>query len=249
MTKYILGITCAFLGASHAYASQEIVDILFSSMYGSQGYTLPDLPYSYNALEPYVDEQTMKLHHDKHHRGYVTKFNKTIEKQPLLKEMSLKHILSNIENLPLDARTKQSIRDNGGGHFNHSLFWLIMTNKNDDKKSPIVKSLIKQQWGSLDAFKKDFVKAAGSLFGSGWVWLCLKSDDSLTITTTPNQNTPLDKGLKPLIGLDVWEHAYYLKYQNNRSEYAQNWFNTINWFFVDRLYSYYTADRDTQEEE
>lgn len=195
-------------------------------------YKLPELPYSFDALEPYIDAQTMEIHHGKHHSGYVTKLNAAIENSELA-DKSLEVLLASASSIPT------AVRNNGGGHFNHSLFWTIMgtehgTNPTGDLESELVKT-----FGSFDTFKDEFSAAAATRFGSGWAWVIV-SDGQLKITSTPNQDNPLmdvvDTKGTPILGLDVWEHAYYLKYQNRRPEYIENFFNVINWEEVGRRF-------------
>jgi Fe-Mn family superoxide dismutase len=189
-------------------------------------FELPKLKYSFNALEPYIDAMTMEIHHDKHHGGYVNNLNKAVEGTDMEK-LSLEDILKSVSKHPV------AVRNNGGGHYNHSMFWLIMKPNGGGKPSGVLASAIDKQFGSFDDFKKQFSDAAAKRFGSGWAWLILKSDGKLEITSTPNQDNPLMdvadvKGF-PVFGLDVWEHAYYLKYQNRRPEYITNFWNVVNW--------------------
>jgi len=186
-------------------------------------FKLPDLPYNYNALEPFIDETTMHLHHDKHHQTYVDNLNKALEGHDDLLGMEISELVKNLDKVPEELRIK--VRNNGGGHFNHSLFWEIMA-KNDTKE-PVgeVKEGIEKTYGSFDEFKKKFSEKGLGRFGSGWIWLM----PDMTIVDTPNQDSPLMDGKMPILGLDVWEHAYYLKYQNRRAEYIENWWNVINW--------------------
>ena len=194
---------------------------------------LPRLPYDYTALEPYVDAQTMEIHYTKHHNGYVTKLNGALEKYPELQEKSLKELLTDLNALPEDIRT--AVRNNGGGHMNHSMFWTIMKNAEGQKPEGDLLTAINEKFGSFDEFKTVFSDAAATRFGSGWAWLVLK-DGKLEVMSTPNQDNPVSEGYEPILGLDVWEHAYYLKYQNRRPEYIENWFNVVNWDQVAKLY-------------
>ena len=187
-------------------------------------FTLPTLPYSYNALEPYIDAQTMELHHAKHHATYVAKLNEALDKHPELSEKSLEELLRDLESVPEDIR--MAVRNYGGGHYNHSLFWKILAPAGQNR-SPIPEIL---------AIKDEFNKKAAGLFGSGWCWLAKDIDGSLKIITTPNQDVILTSGLRPLIVLDLWEHAYYLKYQNRRPEYIEAWWNIVNWNYVKDQY-------------
>ncbi|WP_084315515.1 superoxide dismutase [Clostridium hydrogeniformans] len=194
---------------------------------GGGEFTLPPLPYDYNALEPYIDEETMRLHHDKHHAAYVNNLNKALEKHKNLKGKTIEELLMNLDSIPEDIRT--AVRNNGGGHYNHSFFWEIMgPNKGGEPKGELKKAIDKT-YGSFDKFKAEFEKQATSVFGSGWVYLVKDGNNNLSIVTTPNQDTPIAKGLNPVIALDLWEHAYYLKYKNLRADYMKNWWNVVNW--------------------
>ena len=196
-------------------------------------YTVPDLPYDYNALEPTIDEQTMKLHHDKHHQAYVDKANAALEGTEW-EDKDVNEVLRNLDQLPDDIRT--AVRNNGGGHANHSFFWEIMSPDGGGEPDGDLASAIDDAFGSLDSLK-DEVKSAGvGQFGSGWAWL-VHDGSGLAVVSTPNQDTPVSEGKTPIIGVDVWEHAYYLKYQNKRPDYLEAWFNTINWDKVAERYS------------
>jgi superoxide dismutase, Fe-Mn family len=201
-------------------------------------YELPQLPYGYDALEPTIDEQTMHLHHEKHHNTYVTNLNAALEKHPEADPGSLEELLANLDQVPEDIR--KAVRNNGGGHSNHSMFWQIMgpSGQGGGEPSGELGSSIDSSFDSFEGFKEQFASAAapGALFGSGWAWLIASSDGSLSIETTPNQDTPLMEGKTPVLGLDVWEHAYYLKYQNRRPEYIENWWNVVNWDEVARRF-------------
>lgn len=188
-------------------------------------HTLPDLPYSYDALTPAIDEQTMKIHHDKHHAGYVRKLNNALEDYPDLQDKPVEELLKNLDELDVSEEHRIKIRQNGGGHANHSLFWQIMgpEKKVDDE----LVSEIEEVFGSIDAFKEEFAKAASGQFGSGWAWLVRNQSDGLEVYSTPNQDSPLLNGDEPIIGLDVWEHAYYLKYQNERGTYIDAWWDVL----------------------
>jgi Fe-Mn family superoxide dismutase len=202
-------------------------------------FTLPDLPYANCALEPHIDAQTMQFHHDKHHGGYVQKLNAAVEGTPWASR-SIEEIMANITSVPEKIRT--AVRNNGGGHFNHSLFWTIMGPKKGGKPAGELAEAIKKDFGSFDAFKEKFEEAATSRFGSGWAWLGVKENGSLGVCSTPNQDNPLMKGIVentcvPVMGVDVWEHAYYLKYQNRRPEYLSAWWNVVNWDAVAERYA------------
>lgn len=194
-------------------------------------FTLPDLGYEFGALEPYIDAKTMEIHHDKHHDAYVTKLNEAIEKHPDLQSKSIEDLLSNLEAIPEDI--KKAVQNNGGGHYNHSIFWEIM--RPGGSKEPVGKTaeIIKSNFGSLDEFKTRFADAGITRFGSGWAWL-VKSGDQYGIYSTANQDTPISEGKTPILGLDVWEHAYYLKYQNKRPDYIEAWWNVVNWDEVEK---------------
>ena len=194
-------------------------------------FELPNLPYEFDALEPHIDKETMEIHHDKHHNTYVTKLNAAIEGTDL-ENKSIEEIVANLDSVPSDIQT--AVRNNGGGHLNHSLFWQILTPNSEEKGTVVDK--IKEQWGSLDEFKDEFAKKAAGQFGSGWAWLVVDKDGKLEIVTTANQDNPVTEGKTPILGLDVWEHAYYLKYQNKRPDYISAFWNLVNWEKVDELY-------------
>lgn len=194
---------------------------------------LPKLPYDYNALEPYVDEQTMNIHHTKHHQAYVNNLNAALDKHPELFEKSLLDLIKDLASVPEDIRT--AVRNNGGGHLNHSMFWTVMKKAEGQKPEGALLEAINEKFESYENFKDTFSKAATTRFGSGWAWLVLK-DGKLDVVSTANQDNPVSEGMVPVLGLDVWEHAYYLKYQNRRPEYIENWFNVVNWDEVSKLY-------------
>jgi len=187
-------------------------------------FKLPDLPYDYSGLEPHIDEETMKIHHTKHHSGYVDKLNKALEGYPEIAKKSIEEILGDLDSLPGDIKT--AVINNGGGHFNHSLFWSIMKPEGSSPEGRIAR-MIDDSFGSFESFKEEFGREAAGCFGSGWVWLI--AGDKLSIASTANQDSPISAGQKPILGLDVWEHAYYLKYQNRRPAYIEAWFKVINW--------------------
>lgn len=197
-------------------------------------YELPALPYPANALEPYIDEQTMNIHHDRHHNTYVTNLNAALEKSPELQSKSVEELIANLDSIPESIRT--AVRNNGGGHANHSMFWQIIGPNGGGSPSGAVAKAIDSELGGFDKFKEDFAKAAASRFGSGWAWLVVGKDGKLSITSTPNQDNPLSEGLTPILGLDVWEHAYYLKYQNKRPDYIAAFWNIVNWDEVNKRY-------------
>ncbi len=196
-------------------------------------YQLPKLPYGYDALEPYIDVETMHLHHEKHHNTYVTNLNAAIEKHPELGSKSIEELIADIDALPEDIRT--AVRNNGGGHANHTFFWEIMAPKAGGEPVGELKTAIDEAFGSFTDFKAKFKAAATTRFGSGWAWLVVK-DGKLEITSTPNQDSPLMEGLTPILGLDVWEHAYYLNYRNVRPDYVDAFWNVVNWDKVNELY-------------
>ena len=196
-------------------------------------YTLPDLPYAYDALEPYIDEETMHLHHDKHHNTYVTNLNAAIEKYPELGEKTIEELLSDMDAVPTDIKT--AVRNNGGGHANHSFFWEIMAPNAGGEPTGEIKEAINEAFGDFSSFKEEFKKAAAGRFGSGWAWLVMENG-KLAITSTANQDSPLMEGKTPILGLDVWEHAYYLKYKNVRPDYIAAFWNVINWDEVNKRF-------------
>lgn len=197
-------------------------------------YTLPELPYAYDALEPHIDELTMKLHHDKHHNTYVTNLNAAIEKHPELGSKSIEELIANLDEVPEDIR--MAVRNNGGGHANHTFFWEIMGPNAGGEPTGAIKGAIESAFGSYDAFKEAFAAAGVGRFGSGWAWLVLDGG-KLAITSTPNQDTPLSEGKTPILGLDVWEHAYYLNYKNVRPAYIKAFWNLVNWEQVAKHYA------------
>ena len=189
-------------------------------------FTLPALPYAYDALTPYIDEETMHLHHEKHHNTYITNVNAALEKHPELAEKTIEELLADLNSVPEDIRT--AVRNNGGGHANHSLFWTVLAPNAGGEPTGAVKDGIEEAFGSFDAMKEKFTAAAVGRFGSGWAWLVV-SDGKLEITSTPNQDSPISAGKTPILGLDVWEHAYYLNYKNVRPEYIKAFWNLVNW--------------------
>lgn len=189
-------------------------------------YQLPPLPYSFDALEPYIDAKTMEIHHDKHHGAYVTNLNKALEGNAELARLSVEELISRIDSVPEAIRT--AVRNNGGGHANHSLFWKIMKKGGGGEPKGELADAIKSAFGGFGDFKAKLNDAAMKRFGSGWSWLMMKGG-KLAIESTPNQDNPLMSGGKPVMGVDVWEHAYYLKYQNRRADYLEAWWNTLNW--------------------
>ena len=205
-------------------------------------FTLPALPYPSNALEPHIDARTMEIHHGKHHNAYVTNLNNAIAGQAALESKTIEQLCADLNAVPESIRA--AVRNNGGGHYNHSLFWTIMSSPasgGGGKPSGDLAHAIDKHFGSFDAFKEQFAKAATTRFGSGWAWLGVKTDGSLCVCSTANQDNPLMKGVvdclcTPILGLDVWEHAYYLKYQNRRPDYIAAWWNVVNWSAVAKRY-------------
>ncbi len=194
---------------------------------------LPELPYGYDALEPHIDAKTMEIHHTKHHQGYVDKLNAAVGKFPELEEKNVEELIGDLDSVPEEIRA--AVRNNGGGHANHSLFWQILSSEKKDFEGDIAKK-IEESFGSFEEFKKKFSDAAMNRFGSGWAWLVVNSDGELEITSTPNQDSPISQGDFPVLGIDVWEHAYYLRYQNKRADYIEAFFNLINWERVNDFY-------------
>ncbi|HET6880488.1 MAG TPA: superoxide dismutase [Pirellulales bacterium] len=192
-------------------------------------YTVPPLPYAFDALEPHIDAKTMEIHHDKHHAAYVTNVNNALGNSDLGNQ-SIESLCANIDKVPENIR--QAVRNNGGGHANHSLFWTIMGPKAGGEPSGPLADAIKSELGGFDAFKDAFSKAGMGRFGSGWAWLSLDKSKKLVVESTPNQDNPLMHGNTPILGCDVWEHAYYLKYQNRRADYLAAWWNVVNWTAV-----------------
>nr|BAL52639.1 superoxide dismutase, Fe-Mn family [uncultured Acetothermia bacterium]BAL56636.1 superoxide dismutase, Fe-Mn family [uncultured Acetothermia bacterium]BAL59305.1 superoxide dismutase, Fe-Mn family [Candidatus Acetothermum autotrophicum] len=199
-------------------------------------FTLPPLPYPYDALEPYIDKMTMEIHHTKHHAAYVNNLNKALESAPELAHKSLEELLANnCAIVPEKIRT--AVRNHGGGHINHSFFWEIMGPKAGGQPTGKIAQAITQTFGSFERFKELFTQAALDRFGSGWAWLVLTPAKKLEVYSTANQDSPLMEGKTPIVGLDVWEHAYYLKYQNRRADYVQAWWNVVNWAAVEKRFT------------
>jgi len=198
-------------------------------------YELPPLPYDYNALEPYIDTETMQLHHDKHHAAYVTNLNNALQGNQLA-SLSIEELMRRINEVPENIRT--AVRNNGGGHVNHSMFWQIMKPHGGGAPGGDLANAINSAFGSFDAFKTAFNDAGAKRFGSGWAWLVLGRDGKLQVTSTANQDSPLMEGLYPIMGNDVWEHAYYLKYRNRRPEYLAAWWNVVNWDEIAKRFSH-----------
>jgi superoxide dismutase, Fe-Mn family len=198
-------------------------------------FELPPLPYPNSALEPHIDARTMEIHHDKHHNAYVTNLNKALEGQPDLQNKSIEDLIRNINSVPENIRT--AVRNNGGGHANHTMFWQLMAPNAGGEPTGDLANAINSAFGSFAAFKEKFAAAGVGRFGSGWAWLVVAPDGTLSIESTPNQDNPIMEGRNPILGLDVWEHAYYLNYQNRRPDYIAAWWNVVNWPEVARRYA------------
>lgn len=230
---YLLGAgtTGTLLGTLPAasWAAPTIATVTATEMF-----KLPPLTYDYNALEPHIDAATMKFHHDKHHAAYVKNLNAAVTKYPELKTKTVEQLLTSLSTLPKDIQT--TVRNNGGGHYNHTMYWQIMGPKGGGKPTGEIAAAIQKQFGSFDTFKTQFNEAGTKLFGSGWVWL-VNQQGKLKIITTPNQDSPISEGIYPIMGNDVWEHAYYLKYQNRRPDYLAAWWNVINWNEVNNRFA------------
>ncbi|MCY4047565.1 MAG: superoxide dismutase [Candidatus Dadabacteria bacterium] len=197
-------------------------------------HSLPELPYGYDALEPHIDSRTMEIHHSKHHNTYVTNLNAALEKHPELADKSAEDLIRDLASVPEGIRT--AVRNNGGGHVNHTLFWTCMSPDGGGAPGGELAAAIDAAFSSFDSFKDEFAKAGATRFGSGWAWLCVDSG-KLAVTSTPNQDNPVSEGLTPILGLDVWEHAYYLNYQNRRPDYIKSWWEVVNWKLVEKNFS------------
>lgn len=205
------------------------------SLYGLRyPFSLAELPYAYDALEPHLDAQTMTLHHTKHHQTYIDNLNKALKDAPEYQKYTIEELIANIDALP--ASIREQVRNNGGGHFNHTLFWDLMSPQGGGMPTNAIMQEIERCFESFAAFKEQFENAAKSRFGSGWAWLCLTPEKKLVVISTANQDAPLAQGYFPVLALDVWEHAYYLKYQNKRVDYTSAWWNVVNWKHVETLY-------------
>ncbi|OKH28938.1 superoxide dismutase [Chroogloeocystis siderophila] len=197
-------------------------------------FELSALPYNYDALEPYIDAQTMQLHHDMHHQTYVNNLNAAVEKHAELQSKSLEDLVRELDSIPDDVRT--AVRNNGGGHVNHTMFWEIMGPNAGGEPTGAVGEAIRDTFGDFETFKQRFNDAGTKQFGSGWVWLVRSPDGKLEVMSTPNQDSPITQGYFPIMGNDVWEHAYYLKYQNRRAEYLKQWWNVVNWDEINKRF-------------
>ncbi len=211
-----------------------LIPIQFEEEFDMAKFELPELPYAYDALEPTIDKETMNIHHTKHHNTYVTNLNAALEGNDALQAKSVEELVSNLSAVPEAART--AVRNNGGGHANHSLFWKILSPNGGGEPTGELADKIAAKFGSFDKFKEEFENAAKTRFGSGWAWLVLNNGE-LEVTSTPNQDSPLMEGKTPLLGLDVWEHAYYLNYQNKRPDYVSAFWNVVNWDEVANNYN------------
>lgn len=198
-------------------------------------FSVPPLPYAFNALEPHIDAMTMEIHHDRHHAAYVNKLNDALEGHPDLAAKDITSLMASINEVPESIRT--AVNNNGGGHINHTLFWQIMGPNGGGEPTGELATAINSTFGSFAAFKEKFAAAAAGRFGSGWAWLVVDGSGNLAVTSTLNQDSPVSQGLTPILGLDVWEHAYYLKYQNKRPDYISAWWNVVNWAKVGELYA------------
>jgi Fe-Mn family superoxide dismutase len=198
-------------------------------------FTLPDLPYKHDALAPHIDARTMEIHHGKHHQAYITNANAALEKHANLASKSVEDLLKDLNSVPEDIRT--AIRNNAGGHANHSLFWTVLAPNGGGAPDGELGNAIEKAFGGFEPFKQQFETAAKTRFGSGWAWLSVKKDGSLTVSSTPNQDSPLSEGMTPILGLDVWEHAYYLNYQNRRPDYVGAFWNVVNWAEVAKRFA------------
>lgn len=226
-----LGLSAALAAAGNPLEIGSLAQTAEAQTAAKSGepFALPPLPYAYDALEPYIDATTMHLHHDKHHQGYVNNLNATVAAHPELAGKTLEQLMTNLNGLPDAART--AVRNNGGGHFNHSFWWPTLGKGGSAPAGGLAKA-IDAGFGSLSAMQEKLTSAAMSVFGSGWAWLVKLPDGALSIETTPNQDCPLTSGHTPVLGVDVWEHAYYVKYQNRRAEYLQAFFHVVNWDYV-----------------
>jgi Fe-Mn family superoxide dismutase len=235
-----LAASDALAGSSQLWRASKSLDTRadatihpFKARRFAVAFELPPLPYDYAALEPHIDEATMKLHHDKHHQAYVTNLNGAVEKHPDLGQQTPEDLLKDLNSVPEDVRPV--VRNNGGGHVNHTMFWQIMKAGGGGQPNGAIADQITKDFGNFDDFKKKFNETTAKQFGSGWGWLVYKGG-KLEIVTTPNQDNPLSQGLYPILGNDVWEHAYYLKYQNRRPDYLAAWWNVVNWDEVNKRF-------------
>ena len=232
---FLLGGSAIGVGIGVARSQGDWMPYAIAAEAPTGPFKLPPLPYDYSALEPHIDAQTMQFHHDKHHATYVNNLNTAIQKYPELQSKSAEQLLKSLASLPEDIQTV--VRNNAGGHVNHTMFWSIMAPNQSGVPTGAIAAAIDRSFGSFDAFKQQFNEAGTKRFGSGWAWLVKDKDGKLKITSTANQDSPLLEGLYPIMGNDVWEHAYYLKYQNRRADYLTAWWNVVNWDEVNRRYA------------
>jgi Fe-Mn family superoxide dismutase len=231
----VLAAGVYYYGVALNYQEEEMAQPTGQGAAQATAHQVPPLPYAFDALEPYIDAKTMEIHHDKHHGAYVTNLNKALENQPDLQKLTVEQLLAELDKVPENIRT--AVRNNGGGHANHSFFWKIMKKGGGGEPGGELAEAIKSAFGSFADFKTKFNQAATTRFGSGWAWL-FNLNGKLVIESTPNQDTPIMSGGKPVMGLDVWEHAYYLKYQNRRPEYIEAWWNVVNWDQIAQNYAH-----------
>lgn len=230
---FLLGAT-AGSAALDVWRSPSAIALPLLGKQADGPFTLPPLPYDYDALAPTIDAETMQLHHDLHHAGYVRKLNAAVSDYPDLQTLSPEDLIEQLDSLPEEVQT--AVRNNGGGHLNHSMFWEIMSPAGGGAPTGAIAAALETTFGSFDEFKSAFNGEGKKRFGSGWAWLVLDSDKTLQVTNTGNQDSPLMNGLTPIMGNDVWEHAYYLNYRNRRAEYLEAWWNVVNWLEVNRRY-------------
>lgn len=228
----ILGATLTAATAIEGLSNKALAQTLSQTQ--DEPFKLPPLPYAYNALEPYIDEETMRFHHDKHHATYTKNLNAAINKYPNFKSQSVNKLLMSLDTLPKDIR--QTVRNDGGGYSNHTIFWEIMSPNGGGEPKGAIAQAIQKDFGSFEAFQTEFTNAGDKVFGSGWVWLVLDKSGKLRVINLPNQDSPIMQGFSPIMGNDVWEHAYYLKYRNNRDEYLKQWWNVVKWEEVNRRF-------------
>ncbi len=227
------------LAGSTFFISTRVTRALAQAAAASGPFQLPPLPYAYDALEPYIDAKTMEIHHGKHHAAYVNNLNKAVADYPDLQKLTVEELVANLDKVPEKVRT--AVRNNAGGHYNHSLFWQTLKKDTDGVEDGPLAEALSELFEDEENGKKLFLEKSMGVFGSGWAWISVDRNKKLVLESTPNQDTPLALGHQPLLGLDVWEHAYYLKYQNRRAEYVEAWYNCINWPFVAQRYAKLTA--------
>ena len=237
---FLYGLGASTIAATYSFQTARAAEVVKPDSTGE--FKLPPLPYGYDALEPHIDTRTMQIHHDKHHAGYVKNLNGAIAKYPQLKGKTAEALLQTLSSLPDDIRL--IVRNNGGGHVNHSMYWQIMAPKAGGAPTGAIAAAITKTFGSFAEFKKQFTEAGMKRFGSGWVWLVRSKEGKLQVMTTANQDSPLIEGFFPIMGNDLWEHAYYLLYQNRRADYLAAWWNVINWPEVNQRYA--LALKETQ---